>query len=273
MLYRFVVTLLWVFGFASFAGADVTIFQDNAYVLSLSVKGQITPTDLSVLQERSKLLGHRLSFSIILDSPGGDVDTALKMGRFIRGVNAGVMVPENAVCFSSCVFLLAAGATRGVVGSVGIHRPFSIEDDITTEQGQRAKYKHIEAEVKTYLKQMNISPELYDEMVRIPPSEIRLLTEDDLKRFGLSEDDPYIKEALVTKLAKKEGITKEEYYQREAKINQCVEGARAMNDTEFQACLLPLLGRDKPELAAPPPNPDYKSKPGDAFDFNSLRTK
>ena len=131
------------------------------------------------------------------------------------------MVPENAVCFSSCVFLLAGAAKRDVVGEVGIHRPFSVQDEITTEKGQKKEYKRLEVMVKNYLKEVNIPTELYDEMIRISPDDMRILTEAELKHFGLSEDDPYIKEAEVTRLARKAGLTKKQYYEREAKMKQC----------------------------------------------------
>lgn len=162
------------------------------------------------------------------------------MGNYIRRSNALVMVPENAVCLSSCVFLLAAGTKRVVVGNVGIHRPFTIQDDIATEKGQKEKYIKMEAEVKKYLKQVNIPAELYDEMIRIPPSDMRLLTEGELKRFGLSEDDPYFQEAEVTRLSKKAGITKEEYYKREARLKAKISQCLGLGGEEFDQCWPPI---------------------------------
>lgn len=221
---RLISILLCVFGITPLVYADVLVQQDqqdDQPWFHIRIQGQITASDLPTLLDKSSRKGAKQSLFILLDSSGGNLGTVLKMGNFIRSSNAIVMVPQDAVCLSSCIFLLAAGAKRVVVGNVGIHRPFTVQDDIATEQGQKAKYRKIETEVKKYLKKVNIPTELYDEMIRIPPSDMRLLTEGELKRFGLSDDDPYIKEAEVTRQSKRLGITKEEYYKREARINQC----------------------------------------------------
>lgn len=229
---RFISILLCVFGVVSFAYGDVLVQKDNQDMfMTIRIQGQITKSDFTALIDKAS--GKR-NVMLLLDSPGGDLGTALKMGMFIRnsrngkGSNSirGVMVPENAVCFSSCVFLLAGGIQRIVVGDVGIHRPFSDQDDnITTEKGQKTKYKRLEAAVKNYLKKVNIPVDLYDEMIRIAPSDMRILTETELKHFGLSVDDPYIKEAEVTRFARKEGLTKKQYYEREAEMKRCCIGA------------------------------------------------
>lgn len=229
---RFISILLCIFGITSWAYGDVLVPQDNQGWFVIRIQGKITASDLSALIDKASLKDAKQSLFILLDSPGGDFGTALKMGNFIRSSNAFVMVPQDAVCLSSCVFLLAAGAKRAVVGNVGIHRPFAVQDDIATGKGQKEKYRKIEAEVKKYLKKVNVPTELYDEMIRIPPSDMRLLTEGELKRFGLSEDDPYLKEAEVTRLSKREGITKAEYYKREARVKQCL----GLGGEEFDQC-------------------------------------
>lgn len=213
--------LLCVF-VSRFAYGDVLIQQNDHSFFSIRIQGVITDSDFAALTDKISMKTAKQSLAILLDSPGGNVRTALKMGEIIRRSNAPVIVPENAGCLSSCVFLLAAGAKRLVIGDVGIHRPFSIQDDIATEKEQKQQYAKTETAVKKYLKKVNISTMLYDEMVIIPPSEMRLLTEGDLKRFGLSDDDPYLKEAEVTRQSAAAGITKKEFYRREARLNQCL---------------------------------------------------
>lgn len=227
---------------APVAYGDVVVFQDDKDSLSLEIRGRITKSDLSAVIERSKLLGRRSVFSFNLNSRGGDLATALKIGEFIRRSNALVMVPQNSECLSSCVFLLAAGVRRIVDedAKVGIHRPFSIEDDVSTEAGQKTQYKRIEPQIKDYLKRMNIPTELYDEMFRIPPSSIRILTQGELMHFGLSADDPYFAEALATSLSKREGITKEEYYHREARMNACIP-APGVPEEEVTKCIQKVM--------------------------------
>jgi hypothetical protein len=72
-----------------------------------------------------------------ISSQGGNVVEAMKMGRLIRNKRHGVHIniPLDAVartgevigqCYSSCVYILAAGLVRlsAIPPSVGIHRPY-----------------------------------------------------------------------------------------------------------------------------------------------------
>ena len=60
---------------------------------------------------------------VILDSEGGDVVSALTIGRLIRARNFETDVTNNALCASACIFILAAGVDRSAYGRIGIHRP------------------------------------------------------------------------------------------------------------------------------------------------------
>ena len=233
---KFIIAFVMTIFFPTLVLGDVIVQKNDPSVVVIRIQGRITKSDLSALKEKASIKGN---ISFTLDSQGGDLDTALKMGMFIRSKKSlYVMVPENAVCFSSCVFLLAAGPYRTVIGQVGIHRPFFTQDDKTTESEQKTQYKHIESVVKNYFKTVNIPTELFDEMIRIPPSDIKILNNAELKHFGLSEDDPFIKEADATQYARRFGITKTQYYAREAQMKQC-EG---LNIDETNQCIQKVLG-------------------------------
>ena len=59
-----------------------------------------------------------------LDSPGGDVEAAMEIGRIFRKERVWVLLPTSAVCFSACVLVLAGSVNRLIFGKVGIHRPY-----------------------------------------------------------------------------------------------------------------------------------------------------
>jgi len=65
---------------------------------------------------------------------------------------------------------------------------------------------------------MNVNVALYDDMFRISPSNIRFLTREELEKYGMTDIDPYVEEALVTSLANEMHLSKGEYLRREARI-------------------------------------------------------
>jgi hypothetical protein len=71
-------------------------------------------------------------------------------------------------------------------------------------------------------------------MIRIPPERVKVLTADELQRYGLSEDDPYDSAAREAEYAKLLGITVQELIQRRVKANFiCSSSNREVWDSCF----------------------------------------
>jgi hypothetical protein len=105
----------------SFGSQDDATFGSVFYAV---VGGTITAQDrdsLLATQAEASAAGLRMA---ILGSEGGDLAAALAMGRYLRAMNFDVVILPDAVCYSACVFLLAAGIDKKVQGHVGIHRPY-----------------------------------------------------------------------------------------------------------------------------------------------------
>lgn len=186
--------------------AEVSLVPGQIPVIE--IKGKISRGDYAALLSIAPP-GKRLFVS--LNSPGGDVDEAIQMGRLLRNRESIVNVLKGHSCVSACVLLLAGGSQRSVVGQVGIHRPYLGSDTSKTEMDQRKNYGMIERKIKIYLNEVNVSPALYDQMMRIPPDRVRYLTERELQDIGLNEDDPYYREALDSRIAESQGMTKSEW--------------------------------------------------------------
>ncbi len=84
---------------------------------------------------------------------------------------------------------------------------------------QKQNYERLEAQIKGFLRDVNIPPELFDHMMRIPPEKVKYLSKDELQRYGLNENDPYQDAARVAAVAKNMGITTEELLKRQARVN------------------------------------------------------
>jgi len=156
----------------------------------------------------------KLSLVVKPNSTGGSLVTAIEIGRVLRRFNAIALQLEEEKCFSACVFIIAGAPRRIVHGQVGIHRPYLEKDNQTTVSGQKKQKSKIDNLALSYLKEMNISQSLYHDMVRISPQNIKILSNDDLLKYGLGSSDPLVEDAENAKKAKELGISTSDLLKR-----------------------------------------------------------
>lgn len=215
--------------------ADVTKVADCSTPAGcFLISGEITDADATALAQISQFLdGRKLSRpTITLNSPGGVVDAAIAAGRTIRQMRAEVEVDSGSHCLSACVFLLAGGVRRSVYGTVGIHRPYTPQIGELDIQQAQEDYRSTQDKVKAFLRDMNLSDQLYDAMVQVPSEQIRNLDFTELKYFGLNLTDPVEVEYIDSAGAAKYGISKAEYLKRKAVADKCPNVVET-----FDACL------------------------------------
>jgi ATP-dependent protease ClpP protease subunit len=160
-----------------------------------------------------------------INSNGGNVVAAMAIGRLLRKENAWLGI--NGVCISACVLILAGAIDRQIAkdGQVGIHRPYlstNPQKPLTTDQ-VKAAYSLMLKELRAYLREMNVSSRLADDMLATEPERVRYLTLVELKDFGLGRVDPaeqqrraIEKEARDIKEANRMGLDRQEYTRRKA---------------------------------------------------------
>jgi hypothetical protein len=153
--------------------------------------------------------------TVTLNSDGGDVDIALRVGRMLRELNAYTIVAQVSACRSSCVFLLAAGVSRMPAGLVGLHRPFFADLKATLSPEDVAKaYDQQRNRIITYLNDMRIPRTLLDRMDATPPDEMYDLSYEEKKTFQLLGDDPVYDERNYAAAAYVHGVTSMEFRRR-----------------------------------------------------------
>jgi hypothetical protein len=160
---------------------------------------------------------------VFVNSGGGSVSEALKIGRFLRSQNALVFLWNGAQCLSSCVFILMAGVMRDAhVGDpiVGVHRPFLIAAN--QDQDFELAYRETRSELEAYFDEMPIPRSLLDLMYSVPPGEMRILSRDEKELF-IPSMDPVYEEQRVTSSARIYGTSNLEYRTRAKQAEeQCV---------------------------------------------------
>jgi hypothetical protein len=195
------------------ARADVRFYKETVLGLQvIEIHGVIQPNDVPRLATILQTAGPG---AVKLNSPGGDVRVAMALGRILRKERRSVVMGPDEQCVSACVFVLAGAVDRGVYSEkVGIHRPFLTRDAATTAQQQKDQYADIETLVKSYLAEMNVDQRLYDDMLRVSPLQVRYLTEDELKAYGLFGKDPYVEQANLARRAQQLRISTDELLRR-----------------------------------------------------------
>lgn len=164
------------------------------------------------------------SFTVELDSQGGDVVAALEIGRLFRKARVTTVVGVDDKCLSSCVFLLAGAVHRLFFGGpIGIHRPYSDDTGPTSFEALQSRTTQLGRVVSRFLKEMNIPNTLYEAMTRVAPEQIKILDRDELDLYGLGQDDPVFAELQRNAEARAVGLPMREYLTRKAAYDRCVE--------------------------------------------------
>jgi hypothetical protein len=144
----------------------------------LRFKGEIKPGLTNALAER---LQREQAVGLIIESPGGNVSEARKLGRYLRA--RGLDVAVDQVCASACIDVLAGGVSRYLAegARVGIHQSSAPSNIGSHNTGQAYV-----AGSALYLSEMGIDPDLALAAASVPPN----------KMYWISA-----REALKTRLA------------------------------------------------------------------------
>jgi hypothetical protein len=153
--------------------------------------------------------------NVRLNSNGGNLEAAMAIGRLLRKADSRVFVFPPDRCASACVFIVAGAVERYVMGEVIIHRPYLMED-LPGAGGYDQNYKHMQTTVRTYLAEMNIPADLGDRMFAIPPEAGEQLSESELHRYMLNQEDPAHEQQIAAAQAQRLGISLTEQRRRAA---------------------------------------------------------
>jgi ATP-dependent protease ClpP protease subunit len=199
-------------------------------IKGLKIEGEISDTITAALSKLIETFGHQrdpnvqsndlTGTTIRLDSPGGTVSAAMEVGRLLRMNRMTAFVDPYASCLSACVLIYAGAVARfgyNELARVGIHQPyFQVPSQKINADTVRKDYNTMLQDIRAYLREMNVSERLADEMMKTSPSSVRYLTAEEQESFGLSVMDPIERETSALVEAQKLGLDRIEYNKREA---------------------------------------------------------
>lgn len=198
--------------------------SDTIYI---AVEGEIVKGDLGRLRRiydgEQKFSGPKLI--VDFDSPGGDLNEAMAIGRWIRQTKALTAVQSDASCASACVYAFAGGVSKMPAGAILIHRPFLTTRPI---EGADAAMKSALTASRTFFAEMNVPEGLADIMFDIPPEEAKRMKVREIERYRLVGTDIAEDEERILGLIQKLGISRLEYNRRLRAYQQSPELARCL---------------------------------------------
>lgn len=221
---------------------------------TLTITGEITTGDSLKVSEVLERIGERSKKDFCgtepmaaVESRGGSVEEAMKIGRLLKKYSVYVAVPLNSECVSACVFLIAGGVKRGLVvgGNVGVHRPYFREISQGSSLSDISKVRlSIVSNYKKYFEEMDINPAIVDEMLATPPDEIKYLSIDQLTNYRLTVDDANYEESETLRRAAFFGLSSLDYRKRMAKASTLCKSDAPENESCRLAVLLDISIRE-----------------------------
>ena len=175
------------------------LYGDYTVCWTLSLSGEIQKGDTQhllgalevVARQRPKRGGRSRIGTIMFNSPGGDLTEAMMLGRAIREHLIQTSVSGASSCADACVIAFLGGVGRWPLGPVIMHSRYSREfTGIEKSDKASAEGKQISLDLQQYLKDMNITTSLLDEVEKIPHDSARTLSVPELNRLNIMGTDP-----------------------------------------------------------------------------------
>ncbi len=194
------VTLLNLINLIFISGAKAAdIFIDSKEPISINIRGKIERGDYKKIIKLVKKHGSIPGY-IRINSPGGDVIEATKIGRFVRKALLSFWVSKK--CDSACVFIYFA-SIRDLIDpwrSFGLHRPYFDKSYFAGLSAREAelKYKDMENSTRKYLEDMNVPQLLIDKIFSIPSNKVEEISEARLEEI-IGRNPPAYEEWILAK--------------------------------------------------------------------------
>jgi hypothetical protein len=205
------------------ARADVSRPEDDGIHVTLWVTGTISEADAFQFELLSSMFEHKTPW-ILLNSKGGDVTAAMKIGRIVRKYDGWTMINGDNKCYSSCALIYIAGVSRSIDGrgELGLHRPYFA----AAPQSREAIQKQVPimlTTLKNYVAEMGVTDNFYQSMVNTEPSAIMIYRAATIDKL-VSASDPTNDEIGTANGARIYGITTSEYRKRSDEAATCWNG-------------------------------------------------
>ena len=158
----------------------------------LSLTGSIDPGSFERVQAELAARGEYVK-SVSLNSPGGSVTDAVKIGALMVVGEYTTSVAPGALCASSCPLILAGGKVRlaSHQSAIGVHQIYAMASagdlpagltGIGTAMSEAQKTTAI---ITRYLNTTSVDPAIWLHALETPPDQLYYLSEAELAKYRL----------------------------------------------------------------------------------------
>ena len=174
----------------------------------LRLEGVITANTLTDFERRLSGWHNEDAFPagliVLLNSPGGDGEAAVKIGRLLRSKKAQVFVTGQ--CESACVFVMAGGVVRAANGgTVGIHagritltnQRGQILKEIDSSQSLSNSFRltSFNSQAHQYFSEMGLNTGFIDAMLAHKTIQTYKLSESEMRQYSvIGFEDQYLRD-------------------------------------------------------------------------------
>lgn len=202
--------LIWALFSCPVFGSEITYSSVNPFDGSriegevLLLKGEIVPGDY---QRLLKIIGANpdrfwQSKGIVLASPGGDIQEALIIARFVKGTYTPVFVGKaTGPCVSACFSIFASAARREAgTGMIGIHRPYvhPLRMSSMTPRQAEALQKELLQQARSHLAGLLVPTNIIDAMFQRASTEVYWLSRIEIEE-QLGRRPPWYEQFLIAR--------------------------------------------------------------------------
>jgi hypothetical protein len=126
--------------------------------------------------------------TVVLHSPGGSVQDALRMGKLIREKNFNTEVENGKYCASSCPLIFAGGVERkaGEKAAIGVHQVFAAPGSVANSATSMDQAQRISAQCQKYLRDMGVDLGVWVHAMETPKDELFYFKPDELLSLKLA---------------------------------------------------------------------------------------
>ncbi|WP_374619792.1 hypothetical protein [Devosia sp.] len=158
----------------------------------LALTGTIDPGSFTRVEAELAARGEYVK-RIALDSPGGSVEDAVRIGALIEVGGYDTSVAAGALCASSCPLLLAGGKHRlaSRAAAIGVHQIYAMATADALQGGlagigdAMAGAQKTTAVITRFLGTTGVDPAMWLHALETPPDRLYYLTPEELESYRL----------------------------------------------------------------------------------------
>jgi peptidoglycan hydrolase-like protein with peptidoglycan-binding domain len=149
----------------------------------IMLNGEVTPT---LADEFERALEVRPNARIlVLNSPGGYVDSALRVAREAHKRGMSTLVARGMGCYSACAYIFFAGSPRDVEGELGVHQISSEVADLVLAQTTLS-------DVLDALDLFGVEQMIISVMLRTPPEDMHVFSAEEIADYSINVGGPVL---------------------------------------------------------------------------------